>query len=229
MPLLIKERRERRGEREECAGCVPRACYLPNPLSICLSAALPRGWALLLFHRPSCCACCLLPACYYHTYTETPLYSSLPIHHHHHHPLPPSALRADKVPRSHSTALAPCIGPARVNTAQSALDPDPLAFCSASRPLSAPPTDAPAIILIRLPQPPSHPIRIRRPTILFLAHRPPAAVALQYCSALPACPVAARQPALTPAQSYTSTSLPHHPLLFLLLPVSPHTILAVSR
>ena len=39
-----------------------------------------------------------------------------------------SALRADKVPRSHSTALAPCIGPARVNTAQPALDPDPLAF-----------------------------------------------------------------------------------------------------
>lgn len=128
------------------------------------------------------------------------------------------SLRADKVPRSHSTALAPCIGPARVNTAQSALDPDPLAFCSASRPLSAPPTDAPAIILIRLPQPPSHPIRIRRPTILFPAHRPPATV---HCFALLCSTLPCRCP---PAGSHSSPVVHKH---FLAAP--PTTVSAAAR
>ena len=49
---------------------------------------------------------------------------------------------------------------------------------------------------------------------------------LLLCSALPCrCPPAGSHS----QQSYTSTSLPHRPLLFLLLPASPHAILAVSR
>lgn len=138
---------DRRETREECIAAYlgPAAAiyppHLPIYLSLCCSRAAGRCFSFTVL--PAVPAylllLLLLPTYYYHCYLilGLPLPPLLPIHH---TPpstlsLPPSALRADKVPRSHSTALAPCIGPARVNTAQSALDPDPLAFCSASRPL----------------------------------------------------------------------------------------------
>lgn len=140
--LLIRERRERSASQPACLG--PALSTVPSHLpiypSICLSAPARLGVASLSPSFLLCLPayCCYLPTYYYsYHYSILALLPSplLPIHHTTLHPLPPSALRADKVPRSHSTALAPCIGPARVNTAQSALDPDPLAFCSASRPL----------------------------------------------------------------------------------------------
>lgn len=147
--ITAADQREAESLEEECS-----AAYLGPAATaaaaiiiyLSLSLLLPCGWALLLFRRLSCCCACLLLYYYYyycHTYLILALLLSLlcfPSTHPPTHTPPstlssPFSLRADKVPRSHSTALAPCIGPARVNTAQSALDPDPLAFCSASRPL----------------------------------------------------------------------------------------------
>ena len=85
----------------------------------------------------------------------------------------------------------------------------------------APPTDAPAIILIRLPQPPFPPNSHPPPDYsLFLAHRPPAASAavalLLFCPALPCrCP---------PAGSHSSPVVHKH---FLAAP--PTTVSAAAR
>jgi hypothetical protein len=132
---------------------------------------------------------------------------------------------ADKVPRSHSTALAPCIGSARVNTAQSALDPDPLsASCSASRPL-APPTDAPAIILIRLPAQTAFPPNSHPPFDYSVSCAPATCL---LCAALPALHRTARLPASRlPVHSRTQHFLAAPPTTVSCC--RPHTILAVSR
>jgi hypothetical protein len=162
----------------------------------------PPAWTALPYRCPST---------YTHTHTHTP------------HP-PPSALRADKVPRSHSTALAPCIGPARVNTAQSALDPDPLAFllcfsaslCTTNR-RSGHNLNSPTATAF---PPNSHPpldYSVSSP------HRPPAAVAallIYYCPALslPASPVVHKHFLAAPPTTVSAAAARR-----------PHTILAVSR
>ena len=93
----------------------------------------------------------------------------------------------------------------------------------------APPTDAPAIILIRLPQrlPTQFILRIRRPTIplCFSAHRPPAtaAAALPCRLSLPASrlplPAVVHKHSLAAPPTTVSAAAARRP----------HTILAVSR
>ena len=166
--------------------CPALPCYLPAApaWALLLSLSLPSLSVPLLLcltlsspHARLTVSCVLLQYSARPCSAFTLLYNTLPLTH-------PPALRpppspstaADKVPDRIPPPSLPCIGPARVDTAQSALDPEPLLpLCFSAT--YTPPPGAPAIILIRLPSPsPSHPFPIRSPTILLArtGHLPPA-------------------------------------------------------
>lgn len=216
-----------------------RAAYLTLPsiyLSLCCSRAPGRCFSFTVLPAvPAyCCCCCYLPTYYYYYYYSilgllllSPL---LPTHH-----TPPSALSLPQpcAPTKSRDRIPPPSHPASAQHASTRRNrPSILTLlhsalllglsCTTNR-RSGHNLNSPTATAF---PPNSHP-----PPDYSVSRAPATCCCccfalLLLCSALPCrCPPAGSHS----QQSYTSTSLPHLPLLFLLLPASPHTILAVSR